>query len=178
MSFSDKSQSSENHGNHELFNNAQRNFKALETKKNKGIPKVGGDTYVDITNYTNLQYTGPIVMGSSQKILDVIYDTGSDWLVLDTDFCGNCHDPVYDTRSSDDYNRVSRTKMYQEYGSASVEGYNATDSISVGGDTYLGDFPWFALTKQIGIEEDFDGILGFSRQSTDSWWEHGPLLAE
>ena len=32
--------------------------------------------------------------------------------------------------------------------------------------------------KQIGIEENFDGILGFSRQSTDSWWEHGPLLAE
>ena len=54
MSFSDKSQSKENHGNHDLFKNAQRNFKAMETKKNKGIPKVGGDTYVDITNYMNL----------------------------------------------------------------------------------------------------------------------------
>ena len=108
----------------------------------------------------------------------MIYDTGSDWLVLDTDFCRNCHDPVYDTRSSSDYKRVSRSKMYQEYGSASIEGYNVTDSISVGGETYLPDFPWFALTKQIGIEENFDGILGFSRQSTDYWWEHGPLLAE
>jgi len=29
-------------------------------------------------------------MGSEGKVLDVIYDTGSDWLVLDTDFCDNC----------------------------------------------------------------------------------------
>jgi len=120
----------------------------MEAKKNKGHgPKVGGDTYVDVTNYMNLQYTGPVVMGSSQKILDVIYDTGSDWLVVDTDFSSNCHDPVYNTRSSTDYRRVSRSKMYQEYGSASIEGYNVTDSISVGGGTYLPDFPWFALTK-------------------------------
>jgi hypothetical protein len=65
----------------------------------------------------------------------VIYDTGSDWLVVDTDFCENCHDPVYDTRTSSDYKRVSRQKLNQEYGSASIVGYNATDSISVGGDT-------------------------------------------
>jgi len=50
-------------------------------------------------------------MGSEGKVLDVIYDTGSDWLVLDTDFCDNCHDPVYDTRSSTDYRRVSRDLM-------------------------------------------------------------------
>jgi len=108
-------------------------------------------------------------MGSEGKVLDVIYDTGSDWLVLDTDFCDNCHDPVYDTRSSTDYRRVSRDLMSQEYGSASILGYNATDSISVN-DASLEDFPWFALTEQIGIEESFDGILGFSRQSTDYWW--------
>ena len=54
MSFADKSQSLENHGNHELFKNAQRNFRAMEAEKNGGAPRVGGDTYVDITNYMNL----------------------------------------------------------------------------------------------------------------------------
>lgn len=131
----DKRQASGNHGNYDLFENAQNHFRNAELKKNNGIPKVGGDTYVDITNYMNLQYTGPVIMGSSKKVLDVIYDTGSDWLVLDTDFCESCHDPVYDTKSSSDYKRVSRQKMTQEYGSASIVGYNATDSISVGGDT-------------------------------------------
>ena len=143
---------------------------AMEHKKKGVHPKVSGDTYVDITNYMNLQYTGPVLMGSQEKVLDVIYETGSDWLVLDTDFCENCHDPVYDTTSSSDYRKVSNSLMSQEYGSASILGYNATDSISVGGSTYLPDFPFFALTEQIGIEESFDGILGFSRQSTDYWW--------
>jgi hypothetical protein len=50
-------------------------------------------------------------MGSKNQLLDVIYDTGSDWLVLDTDFCSDCHLPVFNTRNSDTYRIVSGELM-------------------------------------------------------------------
>jgi hypothetical protein len=136
-----------------------------------GRPLVGGDVSIDLTNYANFQYTGPLWMGSKRELLDVIYDTGSDWLVLDTDFCTDCHDPVFHTRKSSTYEVVDGYLMSQEYGSASVKGYNATDYISVTEPSKwsgksrcsIEEFPFFALRNQIGIEEDFDGILGLSR---------------
>ena len=132
---------------------------------------MGGDVSIDLTNYMNFQYTGPLWMGSKRQRLDVIYDTGSDWLVLDTDFCRDCHDPVFHTRKSSTYEVVDGYLMSQEYGSASVTGYNSTDYISVVEPNWsngrsscaLKEFPFFALRNQIGIEEDFDGILGLSR---------------
>lgn len=91
---------------------------------------VGGDVSIDLSNYMNFQYTGPLWMGSKRELLDVIYDTGSDWLVLDTDFCSDCHDPVFHTRKSQTYDVVTGYLMTQEYGSASVSGYNSTDYVS------------------------------------------------
>jgi hypothetical protein len=110
-------------------------------------------------------------MGSRRQQLDVIYDTGSDWLVLDTDYCTDCHLPVFATKKSTTYRVVDGDLMYQEYGSASVTGYNSTDYISVvqtngwskTSDCQILAFPFFGLKNQIGIEESFDGILGLSR---------------
>lgn len=42
-------------------------------------------------------------MGSENELLNVIYDTGSDWLVLDTDFCSTCYQPVFNTSNSTTY---------------------------------------------------------------------------
>lgn len=75
------------------------------------------------------------------------------------------------TRNSSTYEVVDGYLMSQEYGSASVKGYNATDYISVTEPSKwsgksrcsIEEFPFFALRNQIGIEEDFDGILGLSR---------------
>ena len=91
--------------------------------------------------------------------------------MLDTDFCDDCHLPVFNTRDSSTYSVVDDDLMNQEYGSASVYGYNATDYISVvepqgffgRSQCQLQEFPFFALQNQIGIEKSFDGILGLSR---------------
>lgn len=72
-------------------------------------PMVRADAKIDISNYLNLQYIGPVWMGSANQQLGVIYDTGSDWLVLDTDFCSTCHSPVFDTAASTTYANVSST---------------------------------------------------------------------
>ena len=68
-------------GSKEMF---ERTFKNL---RGTSRPIVKGDSSVNLENYLNLQYTGPVFFGSELERLDLIYDTGSDWLVVDTDNC-------------------------------------------------------------------------------------------
>lgn len=46
-----------------------------------------GQQIIDIKNIYNFQYYGPIYMGSSAKEMYVSYDTGSDWLVVESSEC-------------------------------------------------------------------------------------------
>lgn len=97
----------------------------------------------------NFQYTGPVFMGSASQQLKVIYDTGSDWLVLDTNLCQTCYAPVFDTSASTTYTQDSSQLLKQVYGSAEIDGYSATDStaLSSGTDTKLTSFNFFAITQ-------------------------------
>ena len=40
---------------------------------------------------------GQIYLGSNNQNLNVIFDTGSDWLIVDTDMCYSCIQPVFNT---------------------------------------------------------------------------------
>jgi hypothetical protein len=44
---------------------------------------------------------GEIYMGTGSVPMDVIYDTGSDWLVMEGKNCTNCDDNTYDPDTSD-----------------------------------------------------------------------------
>ena len=46
-----------------------------------------GYTRTKITNYQNQIYTGPIWVGGGEikQEMQVVFDTGSDWLILETD---------------------------------------------------------------------------------------------
>ena len=100
-------------GDREMFDKAYDVFSRLEEKRIKEKlaengqhhhgPIVTVDKRIDISNYINFQYTGPVYMGSQNEKLTVIYDTGSDWLALDTDFCATCVQPVYNTSNSTTY---------------------------------------------------------------------------
>jgi hypothetical protein len=46
-----------------LFDNFKNYFLNVEQKR-LGRPIVGGDVSIDLTNYANFQYTGPLWMGS------------------------------------------------------------------------------------------------------------------
>lgn len=41
-------------------------------------------------------FTGEIVMGAAKTILDVVYDTGSDWLVIPDSQCAACDGTRHD----------------------------------------------------------------------------------
>ena len=86
-------------------------------------------------------------MGSEPEKLTVIYDTGSDWLALDTEFCASCIQPVFNTSSSTTYKNESTTEIDQMYGSATLVALNASDQISLDNstDTKLQSFNFLAI---------------------------------
>ena len=122
-------------------------------------------------------------MGSANQQLSVVYDTGSDWLVLDTDFCDTCLNTVFNTSLSTSYVNVSTDRITQAYGSALIYAVNATDVTSLedptsSTGTQLNPFNFLAMTWQTGIRETFDGIIGFSRQYYTDSFSSGPLFIE
>ena len=59
-----------------------------------------GQTIVnEMINTDGTMWVGPIYMGGNTK-MDVVYDTGSDWLVMEDISCGNCEGNKYDIADS------------------------------------------------------------------------------
>lgn len=44
----------------------------------------------------DLEYIGPLYMGENFETVDMVYDTGSDWLVVASHDCKNCNGRTYD----------------------------------------------------------------------------------
>jgi len=64
---------------------------------------------VNLLNSDNLSYQGPIYIGSNKQNLSVIYDTGSDYLVVQDGSCTNCVSKRFYTNSSTSYSLVNST---------------------------------------------------------------------
>jgi hypothetical protein len=144
------------------------------------------DTQVNIGNFMDVQYTGSVFFGSEPEELTLVFDTGSDMMVVETDLCPSCIQPVFNTSESSTYTRVGYTSMSDlitmDYLSASLVGYNATDTISISSSAgvSVSNMPFMAVAVQTGFTKDFDGILGLSRQyvDTDGSFKHQPLFIE
>ena len=74
-------------------------------------------TSIPITNYWNIQYYGPIYIGSSQEKMTVVYDTGSNLLWLPSPFCTNCrpYTKRYDAQMSTTVRFTNEKKKFQIY---------------------------------------------------------------
>ena len=72
----------------------------------------------EFINSYNLQYAGNIYMGElQQEINDIIWDTGSSWLVLDTIDCSSCiEQEPYDYTTSTAYSEIPNSSMSMAYG--------------------------------------------------------------
>ena len=121
--------------------------------------------------------------------MDVVYDTGSDWLVVEGMDCWNCEGNVYDPFDElSDLGRASRiTEAWstREYGSAYLEGYEYLDTVCLtpNASTCIENFEYFLIFYQEGLWEPVDGILGLSRNNPffigDDYINYtGPLFVE
>ena len=54
-----------------------------------------GFEQVQMHNYHDFSYSGPIYIGSQGQKMEVVYDTGSDWLTIESSDCQNCGGDMY-----------------------------------------------------------------------------------
>ena len=137
--------------------------KYLEDRKYSGKNHRLGDTKTPLVNLSGAMWTGPMYMGGN-TLMDVVYDTGSDWLVVEGSNCSNCEGNTYDTSTSQGTPKKVATEISERnYGSASLTGYEYTDKVCITLSMCLDTFEFFLIESQKGINEPIDGILGLSR---------------
>ena len=130
-------------------------------------------------------WTGEIYMGKITK-MDVVYDTGSDWLVVEGSQCSNCEGNTYDIQPSLDSGeavQLTDTTSTREYGSASLTGKEYTDTVCILFTACVSNFEFYLIESQSGIREPIDGIMGMSRNKPfhiqpESGNNSGPLYVE
>jgi hypothetical protein len=74
-------------------------------------------------------YHGPLFFGTNQQEFDVVYDTGSDWVVIDGKSCKNCEGNFYDPSQSTTAKNLGNPVSVRAYGSAILYGTEWTDKV-------------------------------------------------
>ena len=141
------------------------------------------DYAVPLRNPDGTMWVGEVIMGGV-KTMEVVYDTGSDWLVIESHTCSNCEGDKYDPRKSTGKpKQISKEMSERNYGSASLKGHEWTDKVCLTLSTCVPEFEFFMFEQQSGIAEPIDGILGLSRNNAfhiapDQGNMTGPLYIE
>ena len=108
-------------------------------------------------------WTGSVFMGSQRDPMDVIFDTGSDWLTIEGYACASCEGNTYDIRESTEAEQLADVTSDRAYGAAIMTGREFADTVCLTNDACLNDFEFFLIEYQAGLQEPVDGILGLAR---------------
>ena len=113
-------------------------------------------------------------MGDNMKKMDVVWDTGSEWLIVNSSDCFTCTTPGYDTSSSSVFKILPGTYGERAYGTAYTLGDQAIDSVCITSlaTSCIKTFKWFLVNNQMG-NDGIDGILGLAFGQA---YGAGPLL--
>lgn len=125
-----------------------------------------GDDPVDVHNYMDAQFYGPMTVGTPGKEFNVIFDTGSSNLWVPSKSCTNCGlKPKYDSSQSSTY--VKNGSVFNiQYGSGPVAGFVSQDTATVG-DVAVKDQLFAEITDVSGLGLGFTigkfaGIMGLA----------------
>jgi len=128
------------------------------------------DDPVIINNFMDLQFFGPISVGTPGQSFQVVFDTGSSNLWIPSAECGiSCYlKPRYTSASSSTY-VANNTNFSIMYASGPVNGFFSTDSVQVGDMSVTGQsFAQVTNASGLGLAfaiGQFDGILGLAWDS-------------
>ena len=101
----------------------------------------------------NTQYYSSLFIGTPKQELIVIYDTGSDWLTIESNLCDTCLNHTYDHSQSSTFSFYGTEIVEHLYGSAALYGYDVKDKtwLDDAGTTYVEDFEFFEIHSQTGL---------------------------
>lgn len=104
-------------------------------------------------------FTGEIVMGTDRNTIDVVYDTGSDWLVIPDSECSQCDGNKHDNSQATPIDSVESDRLY---GSAALRGRTYSDKtcLTTQESSCVDNYEYFAFHEQTGINDPIEGILG------------------
>jgi len=143
----------------EMVNSINGGYGALASKYGAEVDPIV------IEDYTNVQYFGPISMGSPGETIDVVYDTGSSNLwVPNKDCCGaSSTHKFYHHEQSSTYT-ANGTIFKIKYGSGPVSGFYSKDTMAIG-SIKVPDYTFAEVTDVTGLGPvfkvgKFDGICG------------------
>ena len=90
-------------------------------------------------------FTGKVLMGQARTEIDVVYDTGSDWLSVPDVTCLACEGQVFDSSGSTAVNPALDRRVY---GSARLLGSTFSDEVCLNSDasSCLDSFEFFSFT--------------------------------
>jgi len=99
----------------------------------------------------------------------MIFDTGSNWVWIDSRFCVNCPDlPRFDESASTTFNVEPRMRALH-YGKGSVNSFKATDTICITEDECADDFTFMVVWGQKDLANlKSSGLIGMSPNHFDS----------
>mmetsp|Transcript_20805 Transcript_20805/g.37910 ORF Transcript_20805/g.37910 Transcript_20805/m.37910 type:complete len:451 (-) Transcript_20805:54-1406(-) len=140
-----------------------------EIYNNSDVPVTVKDAPGDVhlNNFLDLQYYGPISIGSPAQNFMVVFDTGSSNIWVPSSTCANCDGAVahnkFSGSKSTSFVSLSKDPVTLNYGSGGCYGYMGSDRVMVG----EADLPG-ALFLQVVSEETAlsnfksDGIVGLA----------------
>ena len=118
-------------------------------------------------------------MGGISK-MDVVYDTGSDWLVVESGTCSNCEGNTYDISAAVESGQAVKTNPTmtdRNYGSASLSGYEPAElavTYTVSAVSSSDAFQPDPVTGALSIEaENNDGSTAGTGAAAGASWQPG-----
>mmetsp|Transcript_27942 Transcript_27942/g.37879 ORF Transcript_27942/g.37879 Transcript_27942/m.37879 type:complete len:185 (+) Transcript_27942:360-914(+) len=121
-------------------------------------------------------YTGPLYMGSEGEGVQVVYDTGSDWLTVESAQCKSCFGENFDATASESWKPTESSNIEEvEYLSGYIEGYTGTDKVCLSSDSdCINELEFFLIDYNQLLPPDVDGVLGLCAHGHVDDHENGP----
>jgi len=141
--------------------------RAMKINQNLNFTNFGSQIDVQLQNFQDLQFFGPISIGSPPQEFQVVFDTGSADLWITGRECYQCggeerFDITRSTTATKDCLDCGKQRQLDKYGSGFVDGYVFEDILTIDGVSALSSVRLGYANKMSAEQQKFkdEGILG------------------